>query len=76
MDFGQLGKLIAILGGALLLMGLGLLFLGRLSWFGHLPGDLSWRRGNVSCYAPIVSMLLLSILLTIILNVIARLLNR
>ncbi len=76
MDFGQLGRMLVILGVGILVMGLGFLLLGRMGWFGRLPGDLVWRRGNVSCYAPLASMLLLSLLLTLILNIIARIVNR
>lgn len=40
----------------------------RRAGFGRLPGDLSARRGNVSCYAPLATSLLISVILTIVLN--------
>jgi hypothetical protein len=43
---------------------------------GGLPGDLRIERENISCYVPIATMALLSVVLTIVLNVIVRLLNR
>lgn len=46
---------------------------GALSWFGRLPGDVHVSGKNVSVYAPIVSMLLLSVVLTVVVNLINRL---
>ena len=43
---------------------------------GRLPGDIRIERSNFSCFFPIVTMVLLSILLTVLLNVIARFLNK
>lgn len=49
-----------------------------LNQLGSLPGDIRWQSadGRVSCFVPIVSMLLISFILTVVLNVIVRLLNR
>jgi hypothetical protein len=76
-DFSTLGKWIALLGLALLLVGGLLWLLGRAGLpLGRLPGDLRIEREGFSCYAPLATMALLSILLTILLNVVIRLLNR
>ena len=45
---------------------------GGLSWFGRLPGDVRVERGNVRVYAPIASMLLVSLVLTVLLRVLRR----
>lgn len=45
---------------------------GALSWFGRLPGDIRIEREGVRVYVPIVSMVLLSLLLTLALNLISR----
>ena len=68
------GVIIAVVGGLLILANQ-VPFLQR---FGSLPGDIRYESsdGRISCFAPIGSMLLLSIVLTIVLNVIIRLLNR
>jgi uncharacterized membrane protein len=62
-----------LIGGALVLLVLGgvLFLLGR---FGvdRLPGDLVLRRGNFTLYFPIGLMILLSIIGTIVLNIIFR----
>jgi hypothetical protein len=76
MDWTDLGKMLLVFGGVIVLMGLGLLLLGRIPFLGRLPGDLTLRRGNWSCYVPIVSSILLSLLLTLVLNVLLRLFRR
>ena len=62
-----------LIGGALVLLVLGGLFLllGRLG-LDRLPGDLVFRRGNLTVYFPIGLMILLSVVGTIVLNVLLR----
>jgi len=75
-DLSSLGKLIAVAGAALLVLG-GLIWLaGRIPALGHLPGDIRLQRGNVSCFFPLTTMIIVSVLLTVILNVILRLLRK
>jgi hypothetical protein len=77
MDFSSLGK-------GLVVLGLVLVVLGGLVWLlartglplGRLPGDLRIEGEKLSCYVPIVTMIVLSVVLTIVLNLIVRLLNR
>jgi multisubunit Na+/H+ antiporter MnhG subunit len=71
MGMEGIGKL--LIGGALVLLVLGGIFL-LLGWFGlhRLPGDLVFRRGNLTVYAPIGLMILVSIVGTILLNIILR----
>jgi len=66
-----LGRL--FIGGALVLLVLGGLFLllGRLG-LERLPGDLVFRRGNFTAYFPLGLMILLSIVGTVVLNVLLR----
>ncbi|MBE3589364.1 MAG: DUF2905 domain-containing protein [Firmicutes bacterium] len=54
----------------LLLAGAGVLvwLLGRVPGLGHLPGDILIRRGHFTFYAPIATSLLLSLILTLLLN--------
>ena len=77
MDAGTLGKWIVVFGLILVVLG-GLIWAGgRLGLpLGRLPGDVSLQRGNVSLYVPCATSIILSLLLTIGLNVIVRLLNR
>jgi hypothetical protein len=76
MDFTDFGKTLLVLAGFIALMGLVLLFMGRVPFLGRLPGDITFRRGNVSCFIPIATSILLSLLLTIVLNLMFRLLGR
>ncbi len=44
--------------------------------FGRLPGDIRIEREGFSFYFPLASSILISILLTIVLNVIGRWINK
>ncbi len=72
-DFATIGRLLIIFG--LVLAGLGLLLLvaGRVPGIGRLPGDIVIQTDNVTCFFPLATMILLSILLTVLLNIVARL---
>jgi hypothetical protein len=77
MDWSSLGKGIVVLGVMLVVIGGLIWLLGRTGLpLGHLPGDIRIVGERMSCYVPIVSMILLSVVLTIVLNIIIRLLNR
>lgn len=61
----QIGKYILIVGAILLVIGLILYFFGnKFSWFGNLPGDIRIKREHFVFYAPITSMILLSLFLS------------
>lgn len=68
-NFGKMllffGLLMAAVGG-LLLVG------GKLFGLGRLPGDIFIQKGNFSFYFPIVTSIILSLLLTVILNIFLR----
>ena len=68
------GNVFIVLGLILVVVGLVVRFApsGLFSWFGHLPGDIRIETEHTRVYIPITSMLLLSVLLTLVLNVIAR----
>jgi len=76
MSYDQIGRILVLVGGSIVLLGLFFVVLGRTGIFGRLPGDFIFSNGNVTCLVPIASMLILSLLLTIILNVVIRLFNR
>lgn len=77
MSLLPLARFFIILGIAFLVVG-GLLFLA--ARMGHsllnLPGDIRIERGNLTCVLALGTSILLSILLTVGLNLLARLLNR
>jgi hypothetical protein len=74
-DLSGVGRFLLITGlvvsavGALLILAPRIPGLDRL---GRLPGDFIVERGPVTIFAPIVSSLLISALLTIVLNIILR----
>ncbi len=70
--FGEFGKLLLLAG--LLLAGLGaVLWLGGQAFnLGRLPGDIYIKKGPVSFYFPLMTGLLLSVILTILLNLFLR----
>ena len=72
MPLDALGRMLLILG--LVVAGLGglLLLAGQVPWLGRLPGDLSFGRGNVQVYIPLATSLLVSLVLTLVLNLLAR----
>ena len=69
----SLGKIIVGIGIFLVVVGLVVWFAGdRLTWFGQLPGDIKIERPGFRLYAPITSMILLSIVLSIIISILSR----
>lgn len=50
-------------------------FHDKLHWLGRLPGDVSGKMGNTRFYFPVMTMLIISVLLTIIINIFKRFLH-
>jgi Protein of unknown function (DUF2905) len=70
---GDLGKLIAIAGGLLLVVGLALMFLGRTNLpIGRLPGDIVYRGKNTTIYFPVATCILLSVVLSAVLYFVGK----
>ena len=72
MALDELGRTLLVVGVVIAVIGGLFLLSGQLPWLGRLPGDISFERGNFRVYAPIVTMLLISLVLTIVLNLLAR----
>jgi len=71
-DWSSLGKLFLVIGLVLITVG-GLLTLGgKVLNLGRLPGDIFIQRGNFTFSFPIVTSILVSIILTILLNLFFR----
>jgi membrane protein implicated in regulation of membrane protease activity len=66
------GKLLIIVGALILVLGLALTIGPRIPFLGRLPGDIAVDRGNVHFYFPLVTCLILSVILTVVLNVFFR----
>ena len=70
----NMGKIIVGLGLLLVVVGLCFwLFGDRLGWLGRLPGDIIIERPNFRFYFPVTTMIIVSIALSVLLSVIARL---
>ena len=63
----NLGKILLAVGIVLVVIGLVVWFAAdKLSWFGRLPGDIAIERPGFRFYAPITTMLLLSVGLSLL----------
>jgi hypothetical protein len=71
-----IGKILLIIGGIIVVLGLILIFSQHIPFLGKLPGDMLIKKNGFSFYFPIVTLLILSILITIIVNIILHFLNR
>jgi hypothetical protein len=71
MDSPTIGRILVITGIIILVIGVVYLLGDRLG-LGRMPGDIVIRRGNVSCFIPIVTSIIISIILTIIANLLFR----
>ena len=67
MSLAALGKTLISIAALLFVAGLVLITLDRLG-LGRLPGDLVWRRGGTRVYFPVVTGLVVSVVLTVIIN--------
>ncbi len=68
----EIGKLLVIIGGLTIMIGL-LLWSGfGGSWLGRLPGDIRVAKGNVGLYFPIVTCIILSLGLTLLMSLFRR----
>ncbi len=71
MDVSQIGKYLLVAAVVLAATGLILLLAGGLG-LGRLPGDLAFGKKNVRVYVPIATSIILSIVATIVLNLLSR----
>ena len=69
----DIGRWLIGLGIVLVIAGLLFLALGRLPWLGRLPGDIILERPQLTVYIPLGTMIVISLILTVLANVIARL---
>ena len=63
-------------GVVIVLIGAALVAAGKAPWLGALPGDIRWRGEKWSVSFPVVTCILVSIVLTVIVNVLLRLFHR
>jgi Protein of unknown function (DUF2905) len=67
-----MARVLIILGAILVALGLvWLAFPKALTWFGRLPGDIHIQRENTRVFIPFTSMIIVSLLLTVISNLVS-----
>lgn len=64
----DVGRLVLVFGVLLVIVGGALMLFGRF----HLPGDITLRSGNTTVYIPIATSIVISIVATIVLNLVFR----
>ena len=72
----QAGKILILAGGVAMVVGVILLFSGKIPLVGKLPGYIIVKRENFSLYLPIATSIVVSIALTLLLNVFGHFFRR
>lgn len=63
----QIGKMLMVAGIVLLVVG------ALWTWIGKLPGDFSFKKGNVTVHFPLMTSIIVSIILTLLFFLISKL---
>ncbi len=70
---GDLGRVLVFVGGLILVIGLVLIFAGKLNLpLGHLPGDFVYRGKHTTFFFPLMTSILLSLILSLVLYFVNR----
>ena len=70
---GGLAKMLMLAGAVMFLVGVAVFLVEKIGLpFGRLPGDISYEGKNFRVFAPITSMIVVSVVLTVIVNLISR----
>jgi hypothetical protein len=68
----ELGRTLILIGAVMVVAGVVLVFAHRIPFLGRLPGDIVVQKRSFTLYFPIATGLLLSLLLTVVLNLWSR----
>ena len=74
--FEHLGKFLILVGVFIVIFGLLIAFWGKIPLLGNLSGDISLQKGNFKFIFPVVSCMVISAVLTIVINLVIRLFGR
>ncbi len=72
----DLAKFLIVFGVVIILIGGALLLAGRVPFVGRLPGDITISGSGFTCFIPLATSILLSIILTILLNLAIQLFRK
>ncbi len=73
--FASLGRWLIIGGAIMIVVGLFFVFGQKLPFLGKLPGDIFIQRGNFRFFFPLMASIIISLILTVVLNIIFCLLK-
>ena len=70
----DIGKLLVLLGGVLVVVGLLFILGSKYSWLGlgHLPGDIRYKGKNTTFYFPLATCVLISVVASLVLWLISH----
>ena len=71
-----IGKILIIAGAVIIVLGLVLVFNNHIPFLGKLPGDIIIKRENFSFYFPLVTFILISIVITVIINIVLHFIGK
>jgi hypothetical protein len=69
---GELGRIVIVFGIVLVVLGAVFLVAPRVPFLGRLPGDFVLRRDHATIYVPLATCLVLSLVISILLNIFWR----
>lgn len=72
MAIESVGKMLLYIGVLLVVVGGFFMLMAKIPWFGRLPGDFVYRRENMTLFLPVTTMVLVSLILTLLLNLVWR----
>jgi len=75
MWFQAIGKILILVGAFTVFLGLLLVSSQRIPFLGKLPGDIFVQKGNFQFFLPIATCVIISILLTVIVNLVIHILR-
>jgi NAD/NADP transhydrogenase beta subunit len=67
-----IGKFLVAFGSLLVIIGILISFWGSVPVLGKLPGDIFFQKGALRVYLPIMTSVILSIVLTVLVNLLTR----
>jgi hypothetical protein len=67
-----MGRILILVGIALILVGLLMTIGNKLPWIGKLPGDIIIKKDHFSFYFPLTSCIIVSVILTLLLYIFRR----
>lgn len=67
-----MGRILIVLGIALIAIGVGLSMAPRMHWLGRLPGDIVIKKEGFTFYFPLATCLLVSLVISLLIRVFRR----